>query len=294
LSKKILITGSTGFVGRHLIPKLINEGYDILEVTRNIEKSTKLFKGATKKVNIESRDFKNAIVDFNPSFVIHLASYLTASDSWDDVDKLITSNLVLLAKVLNAVSANDLKLFVNTGTFAEYQKGNEEFVPAYFYAATKTASRSFVDYFSKAYKFKQTTVVPYTIYGGVDSQKKIIDLIYDSTLNHKKIDLTAGEQVLDFIHIDDVVEFYITLLEKYELLPEKSNLHIGSGVGYNLKQVADLIESITSRKTNINWGGRKYRETDVMYAVANLADVKSILNWCPKIKLKEGIRKDYI
>jgi nucleoside-diphosphate-sugar epimerase len=288
---KILITGSTGFVGHNLVPKLLDEGYEILEITRDISKSINLFKETTSKLLIDDNNFKDKIIAFKPEIVIHLASYLTSSDNFTDIEKLVNTNILFLSKVLDAVSNVDLKLFVNTGTFAEYFNGDDELLPAYFYAATKTASRAIVDYYANAYNFKQSTIVPYTIYGGNDSQKKIIDIIYDSTLSEKKLDLSPGEQVLDFIHIDDVTDFYVAVIKDVDKLPNKTNFKLGTGIGHNLKQVAGYIEEITNRKTNINWGGREYRTSDVLFAVANLQNINSILVWEPMILLKEGIAK---
>jgi nucleoside-diphosphate-sugar epimerase len=288
---KILITGSTGFVGKNLVPKLLDEGYEILEITRDISKSIHLYKDTTSKLLIDENNLKDKIIAFKPEIVIHLASYLTSSDNFTDIEKLVNTNILFLSNVLDAVSNVDLKLFVNTGTFAEYFKGDDELLPAYFYAATKTASRAIVDYYANAYNFKQSTIVPYTIYGGNDSQKKIIDIIYDSTLNEKPIDLSPGEQVLDFIHIDDVVDFYTTVVNNVNKLPNKTIFKLGTGVGHNLKQVASYIEKITNKQANINWGSKDYRNSDVMYAVANIETSQKYFNWIPKVSLEKGLKK---
>ena len=291
MKDKILITGSTGFVGKHLVEELFKEGHTILEITRNKTKSSELFGDMTSKIEVNDISFNNKIIEFDPNVVIHLASYLTSSDKWDDVEKLIESNILFLSNLLNTVSKLNLDLFINTGTFAEYFKGDDDFNPAYFYAATKTASRSILNYYANAYKFKQSTVVPYTIYGGNDSSKKIIDLIFESTETEKKLELSPGEQVLDFIHIDDVVSFYQHLIKYKKKIPNKTNFKLGTGIGHNLQQVSSIIESVTNKKTNINWGGKEYRQSDVMYAVANLHEIKDKLTWKAKISLTEGIKK---
>ena len=290
---KIIVTGSTGFVGRNLIPKLIQQGHDILELTRSINKSKQLFGNKTIKIEVKDLKFKIKILEFNPEIVIHLASYLTSSDKFEDTTNLINTNISFLCKVLDAVSKTDIKLFINTGTFAEYFKGDGDLEPAYFYAATKTASRAFVDYYSATYNFKQSTVVPYTIYGGNDSQKKIIDILYDSINSKQSIDLSPGEQVLDFIHVDDVVEFYITLVNKLYTLDFKTNFQLGTGKGTSLKKLAILIENFTGEKTKINWGGKAYRISDIMFAVAHLSSAKEVLDWSPKIQLAEGLKYIY-
>ncbi|PKV65421.1 nucleoside-diphosphate-sugar epimerase [Polaribacter sp. Hel1_33_96] len=290
MCKRILITGSTGFVGKHLIPKLIENEYDILEITRSISKSDDFFGNKTQKIEVNDANFNQKIKFFKPEIVIHLASYLTSSDEWTDVEKLVDTNILFLSKILDAVKTNELKLFVNTGTFAEYFKGDGELLPAYFYAATKTASRAIVDYYANAYDFKQTTVVPYTIYGGVDTQKKIIDLIFDSTNSKEPLQLSLGEQVLDFIHIDDVVNFYLSLIDNINILPNTSEFKLGTGIGTNLKELAKIVEEVSGEKTNINWGGKPYRKSDVMYAVADQRQNKNILGWFNKINIEQGVK----
>lgn len=293
MKEKILITGSTGFVGRHLVPELLNEGYQILEITRNIEKSSKLFGNKTTKLLYDDTNFKGKIKEFRPAIVIHLASYLTSSDNLNEITKLIDTNITFLSKILDAISNVNLELFVNTGSFAEYYFGDNEFMPSYFYAATKTASRAIVNYYSNAYNFKQTTIVPYTIYGGNSSQKKIIDIIYESTFSEKPLNLSPGDQVLDFIHIEDVTSFYIAVISNINRLPNKTNFNLGTGKGHSIKEVARHIEKVTNRTTNIYWGGKAYRKSDVMYAVANHDTIIKNINWSPRISLKEGIKKTF-
>ena len=289
MKNRILITGSTGFVGRHLVPALLEGKYSIAELTRNLEKSEMLFGNDTLKIATTDPKLKEKIKVFKPNIVIHLASYLTSSDQWKDVESLIDTNLLFLSKILNATAESNIDMFVNTGTFAEYSKGDNTLIPAYFYAATKTASRSLVNYYANAYSFKQTTIVPYTIYGGKDSQKKIIDIIFDSIHNPNGGDLSPGEQVLDFIHIKDIVDFYMHVVKHNEKLPLVSNFKLGTGQGHTLRELASLIEELTLKKTNINWGARTYRNSDVMRAVADIQSIKEVFDWEPKISLREGL-----
>ena len=288
---EILITGSTGYVGRHLVPKLIGKGHEVLEITRNISKSNQLYGDKTKKYQIsdDQEKFTKEVTQFKPEVVIHLAAYLSANDDYATLQKLLNSNIEFLCRLLDTLKSTELKLFINTGTFAEYYKGDKVLDPAYLYAATKTASRSFLDYYSKVYYFKQATVVPYTIYGGKDSQKKIIDIIYESIESKELIDLSPGEQVLDFIHVDDVADFYVQLVEQHQILPQKSNFQLGTGKGHSLKQVAALIEEVSGKKTNINWGGKPYRPSDVMFAVADESIKKLELMWDISYSLEKGI-----
>jgi nucleoside-diphosphate-sugar epimerase len=288
----IVVTGSTGFVGKKLIPKLINKGHKILEITIEPEVSEKLYGNKTEKylISDDQEKFKSKLEAYRPDITVHLASFLSSEDDYQILQKLLNTNIHFYCRLLDALKNTNLKLFINTGTSAEYLYGDGFFAPAYLYSATKIASRAFLDYYSKVYNFKQFTVVPYTIYGGKSSQKKIIDIIYDS-INYPTtpIDLSPGDQVLDFIHVDDVTDFYIKILENIEQLPQSTNYHLGTGIGHTLKQVAAIIEQVSQQKTNINWGGKSYRPSDVMYAVAKNDEQLNLFNWSANISLKKGI-----
>ena len=287
----ILVTGSTGFVGRNLLPMLIDKGHNIIEVTVEPEQSVKLYGDKTNKIPVSSNQekFTDNIKRCNPEIVIHLASYLTASDDYNSLIKLLDANTYFLGRLLDSLKSTNVKLFINTGTFAEYFKGDGIFEPAYLYAATKTASRFLLKYYSKTYNFNHGTVTPYTIYGGKDSQKKLIDLIIDSLDSEVALDLSPGEQILDFIHVRDVAGFFVHLVENYNSVSNGDNYMLGTGKGTSIKQLVKLIEDQSGKKANINWGGKPYRKNDLLYAVA---DPKSFseLNWVSKITLSEGIQ----
>lgn len=289
---RILITGSTGFVGSHLIPKILDKGHKVLEITRSLKSSDKRFGNKTQKHLISDNQelLERSILAFNPEIVIHLASFLTPNDDYSSLQKLLNANIEFFCRILDSLKNSNIKYFINTGTFAEYYKGGENLDPSYLYAATKTASRSILDYYSRNYNFKQVTVVPYSIYGTVDTQKRVVDIIIDSINSERFIDFSPGEQVLDFIHINDVVDFFMNLIEVLPEIPNKSNFQLGTGKGHTIKEVASLIENLTGKKALINWASKPYRTSDVMFAVANTDYSSYNFNWKSKLDLEEGIR----
>ncbi|MCK9164955.1 MAG: NAD(P)-dependent oxidoreductase [Candidatus Cloacimonas sp.] len=291
----IVITGSTGFVGKRLTPALLEMGYNVLELTRGLSKSKELYGNSTKKIDLATinyKEFNNNIISFSPDICIHLAAYLSPNDDFDTMQLLLNSNVIFIYYLLNVLKDSGIKVFINTGTFAEYYKGNGNLEPAYLYAATKTASRAFVDYYSKVYNFKNIIIVPYTIYGDtLDSKKKVLDYLYDSLGSPDPIDFTPGDQILDFVFIEDLVNFYIKVVEYIDKLPPSECFQVGTGIGYTLKEISQIMEKITGKKANINWGGKPYRPRDVMYAVANISKQYHLFGWRPKYSIYEGIEK---
>lgn len=290
---KILITGSTGYVGQVLVPKLVALSYEILVITTSILKAKERYGTKVKYFDYTKETsclLQEEVEMFEPAVVIHLASHLTASDEYDDMLKLLDANIHFTCNILNAIKNTKVELFINTGSSSEYYRGDDNLDAAYLYSATKSASRVFIDYYSQAFDFNYITVVPYTIYGGNINQGKIVDIIYRTLFSSSSIDLSPGEQILDFIHVQDVTDFYLLLLKHVNKLENKTVFHLGTGVGNSLKEVASKIESITKKRTNINWGGVDYRARDVKFAVANVSKQILAFNWKPKITLEDGLK----
>jgi len=204
---------------------------------------------------------------------------------------LIDSNISFGTHLLDALKKSDVKVFINTGSFAEYHVRDGKKTPAYLYAATKTAFCSIIDYYQAIIGYRVFNIIPYTVYGGIHSAKKLIDYIFESLGESKAVNMTPGEQVLDFIHIDDVIDFYKTLLSSLDKYGNSYNeIHIGSGEGATPRRIAELMETITGVKPNINWGGLPYRPNDTMFSVVPKELSGKQIGWQPSLNIEEGIR----
>lgn len=285
---KILVTGATGFVGKHLIQKL--RDFDVRFVVRNI--NTEYSKDRQIVYNDEKLDvFQKDVKSYNPKIVIHLASYLTSSDDISSIKNIVDSNILFTSILLESLKSTDLELFINTGTFAEYYYNDGKENPAYFYSASKIAIKPIIKYFKNIQGFKTINIIPYTIYGGKSKSKKVIDYILDSLDSKLYLEMTNGEQILDFIYIDDVTDFYVHCVNNINLLKDEEDYHLGTGKGTSIKELSNIIEDLTNKKANINWGSKEYRTLDIMRAIAPIYKLEKELNWKPKVSIKDGIKK---
>ena len=294
---KIALTGITGFVGMNLMPKLLNSDNSFLTINQNVEKAKELYPEKIYKNfrHVETSELRE-LEAFNPDIVIHLATMTTPRNDAEIIHQMISANIEFGVFLLDSLQkCSNLKLFVNTGTFAEYRYGCQKIENAYLYSASKTAFRAFVDYYANIGKgFKYITAIPYSVYGGKMTVKRLFDYIKESLWATEPVNMTKGEQVLDFIHVDDVAGFYKYVIDHIsEFLAVEENgreFHLGTGIGTSIRDVATLIEKISGKTCNVNWGARPYRETDIMYAVAPV-EKNQVCGWRAEINLGDGIKR---
>lgn len=297
MAMKVALTGITGFVGMNLMPQLLALGsdYEFLTLNIDVDEAERKYPRTryTNFRHVHTTDLE-ALVTFNPDMVLHLATVTTAANNTEIIHPMIAANIEFGVLLLDALQKCDnFKLFVNTGSFAEYRFGPDYFDSAYLYTATKTAFRAFLAYYAGLGRgFKYITAVPYSVYGGTMTVKRLFDYIAESLDAQTPVDMTKGEQVLDFIHVDDVAGFFAyTVAHAEEFLALKENgaeFHLGTGKGTSIREVAALMEEISGKKCNINWGGRPYRDRDIMHAVAPVE--RNQCGWRAKIDIREGIK----
>lgn len=290
---RLLITGATGFIGQALIPRIIaDDSITIMLPSRNVSHANSLF--GHKRIKIINIDNWDSIIEFNPEIVIHLAAYNTSRDDMEVIDKIIDGNISYGVKLLCTLEkCKSLKLFVNTGSFSEYRNNDNNIDCAYLYGAAKAAFERFLDYYSDKNNFRTITAILFSVYGGNMTVKRIMDYIADSTHASIPVNMTGGEQCLDFIHVNDVADFYITLINNYkELDSQVRYIQIGTGKSTKIKDIATEIEKISKQKCRIKWGGLPYRKRDIMYAKASNLHWDA-LKWKAKIDLSSYLIQKY-
>lgn len=294
---KIVLTGITGFIGMNLMPQLLELGKDheYLTLNKDVDKAQMMYpiEEYQNFRHVHTSDIES-VISFNPDIVIHLAAVVSSANNTEMIHPMIAANIEFGVLLLDALrKCDNFKLFVNTGSFAEYRIGPDHFDNAYLYSASKTAFRIFLEYYSKLGKgFKYITAVPYSVYGGKMTIKRLFDFMAESIEAKEPVKMSPGEQVLDFIHVHDVAGFYTHVIAHSDIFLSMSNngheFYLGTGKGHTIKEVALIMERVSGKHCNIEWGGLSYRENDIMYAVApterNIAS-----KWEAKISLQEGV-----
>ncbi len=287
---KILITGITGFIGTNLYEYLINKNeYEIYALVRSNENIKHLEKNSIKCFNYKENDLELLFKENNFDGVIHLASKFIVNHQSEDIEAIIESNILFPTKILEMSCKYNLKWFINTGTFWQHFD-NQEYMPVNLYASTKQSFEDIAKFYTSSYDINFVTLKLNDTYGIGDTRPKVFNLWLKIAKSQESLDMSAGEQLIDIVYIDDVISGYDQLINLLieNKIPKNSSYCISSGNPIKLKDMSKIFEKVSKKKLNINWGAKSYRPKEVMIPWNNGI---LIPQWSSKVSLEEGIKK---
>ena len=126
-------------------------------------------------------------------------------------------------------------------------------------------------------------------YGPDDPRPKLFNLLNKAASTGEPLDMSAGEQLIDLVHIDDVIDAYV--ITAHRLLGGQVSQHeryaVSSGQPLPLKEFVRIYADVTGQNVAVNWGARQYRDREVM---VHWNRGVTIPGWAPIIALKKGLR----
>jgi len=285
-----LVTGASGFIGSHLTRQLVRDGWQVHIVSRtgSCLPYSPEFEYITNHVHDGSTGGLIACVaQAKPDVVFHLASFFLSQHEAKDIELLIRSNVLFGTQLLEAMKVNGVKIFINTGTSWQHYN-NEDYNPVCLYAATKQAFEAILEYYIQVCGIKIITLKLFDTYGQDDPRPKLFYLLENAASNHESLNMSLGDQVIDLVHIDDVVRAYLIAAKRLqeEVVLSHESYAVSSGKPISLKELVQLYVKLSGQKIKINWGARPYRFREVMNTWNRGA---KLAKWEPRISLEDGL-----
>jgi nucleoside-diphosphate-sugar epimerase len=260
---RVTVTGATGFIGSHLIPKLLEKKH-IVSIFKRTKSELKKLDYLRSSITVFKSDTYNDITlgikEFCPDIVIHLATLYINKHSSEQIADLINSNILFGTYILEAMLENNVKNFINIGTQAQHFK-NKNYSPVNLYAATKEAFKNILIFYeTKGIRFK--TIELFDTYGDGDTRQKIMELLIAACRNKRPIDLTPGEQFLDLSYIGDICNFLVSNIDVLNFIDNETIALSGNII--KLRSLGTMIEKQFNVHGILKWGAREYRENEMM------------------------------
>jgi dTDP-glucose 4,6-dehydratase len=305
---KILVTGADGFIGSHLVEKLVKIGYGVKafvmynsfnswgwldNIDAKIKKSIEVVSG-----DIRDPFFVDSVIQ-DCDAVIHLAALIAIPFSYQSPSSYINTNINGTLNVLQAAKNNRIKKVIHTSTSEVY--GSAQYVPIDEnhpisgqspYAATKIAADQIALSFYKSFETPVSIIRPFNTYGPRQSNRAIIPTVITQILNGKKeVNVGNISPTRDFSYIDDTVDGFIATLQTSKIVGEIINL--GAGFEISIKETIDIIIKIIGKEVKIIHENKRIRaeKSEVNRLFSNNTLAKNILNWEPIYGDKKGFTK---
>jgi nucleoside-diphosphate-sugar epimerase len=284
--ESVLITGSTGFIGKKLVPKLLAAGHNVLAITSDQKKVQSLF--GIGSVDIHDYLSSNAIKDikkFEPQALIHLA-WSGLPDYSIENNK---SNLQIGINVIDAAVDLGVKKFIGSGSCWEYGslsgqlKENMGPEDVGDFGNTKIALSNYMINRAQEISGIANWLRLFYVFGEGQREGSVIPSIISSFQNQKPLELNDMNKALDFINVEDVAEIITRVLSKSS---ESEVINVGSGNPTSIPTLIDIIANSMS----INLKNKYQLEID--HKKKSWADIHKIsekFSFNPKVSMKERI-----
>ncbi|MDD2199725.1 MAG: NAD(P)-dependent oxidoreductase, partial [Bacteroidales bacterium] len=261
----ILITGGTGFIGTHLIKALSNHYKIHVLVPPDLDFTVPEYVSVFEfSENI--RELHQYINENQIEGIIHLATLYVAQHQAEQIKDIILSNVYLGTAILESIKNTQVKWFINTGTYWQnFKSDSKEYCPANLYAASKQAFIDMAAFYTETSSLRFVTLKLSDTFGKGDTRRKLFNIFKEAADTKEPLLMSKGEQYLDILYIDDIISGFTHLINLLEQDKELLNEYVlVAQQRYNLKEIAGIFEKVSGKKLQIVWGGRPYREREIM------------------------------
>lgn len=293
--KVALVTGLTGFIGRHLGRALHSDGVEVVSATRNAAHaalSENVFIG-----DIKDRAFvSNLVHQVRPDIVFHLAANKCRTGNLEEFRRGLEDNLFGTLNLVEACVNNaHIQRFVSIGTCEEYgsvptpfHEGMRE-SPVSGYSLSKTSVTHLLQTLYRTHHFPVVVLRPSLAYGPGQAPDMFLPALIRSLLTGQRFAMTGGAQTRDYVYIDDLIEALLLAPTKPQAIGKVIN--ISSGVPVLLREVAKLTARKISKDAEklLDIGKRDYRVNEIMDYTPSRELAEKILGWRPRTSLDDGL-----
>lgn len=300
--RRILVTGGSGFIGSHLVHRLLAANAEVGVTVRygNIMKNERL-RDCWDDIRVIEADLRNrgalsfGVSEFRPEIVLHLAAYNHVGQSFLQVEECFDVNAKGTANLLDVCAEAEKFVYMSTSEVYGHQTEvpfRETMCPEPIspYAITKYAGELYCR--MKQRIGGETSVIilrPFNTFGPYQSAKAVIPELIVNCLRGDPIRTTGGEQTREFNYVDNIIDGLILAAEYNGQLDGVMNLACGEEV--SIHDLVERIARLTGTNSKVEIGSLPYRPTEIWRMFADSTRARKVLGWEPKVGLDEGLKR---
>lgn len=303
---KVLVTGADGFIGSHLVEKILEEGHDVRAFTYYNSFNTwgwldTLSKDKLKDIDIFTGDIRDSNgvrkAMENIDEVYHLAALIAIPFSYHSPDTYVDTNIKGTLNVLQAARDLDTSRIILTSTSEVY--GTAQYVPIDEkhpyqgqspYSATKIGADRLAESFYRSFNMPITIVRPFNTYGPRQSARAVIPTIITQLLSGKEeIQLGSLTPTRDFNYVKDTVNGFIEIAKSLKTIGEEINIATQKEI--SIGQLAEELIRQINPNAKIICDEQRLRpeKSEVNRLLGSNEKIKRLTDWRPKYTFEEGL-----
>ena len=271
---RVLVTGASGFIGSHLVRRLVADGVQVHGLTSAVSSicGVRLVglrdRIALHEGNLTDRGAMDALVDeIRPSHVLHLGAYTHVGKSWQRVDECVSANVQGTVNLLRSLDGSGYKRFVNMGTSEIYGDVPSPFRedmpvrPVSPYAASKYAAECFCRVFHQGRGWPIVMLRPFNAYGPAQTADRVIPEVIVRALRGEELLMTQGRQTREFNYVEDIVDGIVRAATVPGI--EGELLNLGCSQDVSIREVTTLILDLLGNPVVAQFGALPERPTEI-------------------------------
>lgn len=296
---KVLVTGGAGFIGSHLVDRLVQEGHEVIIVDnlatgkrRNINRSARFY-----KLDIQSWRLERVFRNERPNVVMHLAAQMDVRKSVEDPMFDAQVNILGTLNVLQqAVRHGVRKVVFSSSGGAIY--GEQEIFPAPEshvtnplspYGLSKLCGEQYLSYYQRISGLQVVSLRYANVYGprqDPEGEAGVVAIFIQKLLNNEQAVINGnGRQTRDFVFVEDVVEANLAIMGQ----ETQGTYNVGTGVETSINDLFRILVQHTGSACKEVHGPAKKGEQ--ARSVIDSSKLRHELSWEPKTGLSEGLKK---
>lgn len=295
----VLVTGASGFIGVHLVTRLLSEGCRVTVLARSSSALPAEWRDRVLVVacdDFNERNLRRLLKD-PVETVFHLAAYGVRPDH-RDVEEIVRINIEMPATLARLCGEWRARM-VMAGTFSEYrspltQKLLSEDSPletAKLYGSSKAAGGLMASAIAHSNSVQFRLLRLFKVYGAGEAPHRLLPAIVAGLAKQEPVAISAGTQVLDFVHIDDVVEAMIRADAHCLEEGGVAIWNVANGRPRSVREFAEQVAAAMNADASLlAFGAIAMREDDEPWLVGAPDLLRSELGWQPSIRLENGVR----
>jgi nucleoside-diphosphate-sugar epimerase len=296
---RCLVTGATGFVGAWLVKRLVDDGHRVTLLTRPQSNLWRIEPWLDDLTIVHGdlsdvTSIRQEIINASPEGVFHLAWSGGNSSAFNSDPNQVYSNVPGSLELMRIAAAAGAGFFLNMGSCVEYGvyqvpvRETDSVQPTNLYGASKYAVELLGEKLGPKLGLRFASFRLFWAYGPGDDDARLVPSLYRKLLRGDRHAMTPGEQLWDFLYIEDVIE----ALVRVSTTPNASGIfNLGSGNPIPIKDVAQRVGASLGRAELLGIGDVPYGPGQIMHLQADTSRLRAATGWEPRVSLDEGLRR---